>query len=151
MTRSVTAITAEREALKGRVAELEKVVNSCLQKLQNEMQDRPYLIDRREVARAVIAFVRACDAGEVEEETAIQRLTEQLGFTVEERQALGSAELPQADGPRPSLLNRAAGNGDDKRERFGDSFLAFLEREVGDDNSASGKKRIPDPDEPMAE
>ncbi|KAF4655775.1 hypothetical protein FOZ61_008223 [Perkinsus olseni] len=143
LTRSLGSVTAERDTLRSRVGELEKVVNSCLQKLQNELQDRPYLIDRREVARAVTAFVQGCDAGD--EESAVQRLTEQLGFTVEERKALGPA-LAEAEAPRPSLLKRAAGQ-EDKRERFGDSFLAFLEHEVGDDGQASDRK-VPDPDDP---
>ncbi|KAF4752907.1 hypothetical protein FOZ62_025114 [Perkinsus olseni] len=143
LTRSLGSVTAERDTLRSRVGELEKVVNSCLQKLQKELQDRPYLIDRREVARAVTAFIQGCDVGD--EESAVQRLTEQLGFTVEERKALGPA-LAEAEAPRPSLLKRAAGQ-EDKRERFGDSFLAFLEHEVGDDGQASDRK-VPDPDDP---
>ncbi|KAF4678310.1 hypothetical protein FOL47_000039 [Perkinsus chesapeaki] len=143
LTRSLSSVTAERDALKGKVGELERVVDSCLQKLQNEMQDRPYLIDRREVAKAVTAFIEGYDAGD--EDTSILRLTEQLGFTVEERKALGVLLSKPEPAPRPSLLDKDNGNGG-KPERFGDSFLAFLEHEVGDDQQQSQK--IPDPDAP---
>ena len=95
VTDTVSEMGREKNALTLQVEELTHVADACMRKLQNVLDERPLFIDRRMVINALSEFLKSTTSSQA----SINRLSQVLGFTEDERTLLSPArreDLAQA-------------------------------------------------------
>jgi hypothetical protein len=111
--------------------ELGGMVQSCLEKIQRDLSDKPHWVDRRVVCTAIGTLLRDMDQIDDSQSAAIdkhtsarQKLGDVLGMTYEERSGIGlltaPARLSQYQGDRSP----------DRGKSITEDFVTFLEREA---------------------
>jgi len=79
-------MASEVDRMKAELVNAQEVSHQAIYKLRKDMEDRPFLVDKRMCVQMLVAYLNAPKSSNIE---ILQRMADSLGFTKEERQQLG--------------------------------------------------------------
>lgn len=111
-TEMADKLAAENDRLKAELVNSQEVSHQAIIKLRKDMEDRPFLVDKRLCVQMLTAYLHASSDTKPE---ILSRMSDTLGFTKDEREMLGIQK---------GVLSKR--NSQSGKEAIGDQFLDFL-------------------------
>mmetsp|Transcript_41879 Transcript_41879/g.55211 ORF Transcript_41879/g.55211 Transcript_41879/m.55211 type:complete len:94 (+) Transcript_41879:2430-2711(+) len=91
----------ERDKLEAERDEMKRYASELVEKVKNEVEGKEYMIDRRMINTFLVQFLNP-KSDEGTKHHMMQSMSKILGFTMEEKQALGLVERQKIEEEKPA-------------------------------------------------